>query len=386
MKRLLYSLALLFYSIPFFAQTFNSGNSLNRVALVYYYQDENGFFHLKENVPLQEVFDIVTSYAYDKKSQELYVETHRGNCVVTLNKDLAKVYKKSKTIPQLKGNDLHVAIEKHNNSLASQFARMNEARQKHIEDSIAKAREDSIRRARLDSIQKAQTLAKAENYRKAHKWMWFPVNKASLSCSLCDMSVYSKDSLFCFAFRNDTLYHVTSEDLALGASYYKIHPIYVPTYLRNSDEFKYHCEVFADSLQLNRFSNIWEKTEEYNDVWLFNAMDALEGLAPYGYVDDWSWNNEFSVSFKCTFRNLNKKTIKYIDIYWKITNDVNDVRKTGVFKGTGPVEYLHAGTWDWDSSYYYVAGDASSMQITKIVLTYMDGTKKVLQGKSLLFN
>lgn len=98
-------------------------------------------------------------------------------------------------------------------------------------------------------------------------------------------------------------------------------------------------------------------------------------------MEDWGWDDEFSVSFHFDYVNINPKTIKYIDVYWKITNDVGDVRKTGHFKGTGPLKQYMSANWSWDSSSYYVAGDASNMEITKVILTYMNGTQKVL-GKS----
>lgn len=69
-----------------------------------------------------------------------------------------------------------------------------------------------------------------------------------------------------------------------------------------------------------------------------------------------------------------------------VTNDVNDVRGSGHFKGTGPVEYMHSGSWDWDSSYYFVGGDATNMRITKLIITYMNGTQKVLNRNMLRFN
>lgn len=43
------------------------------MALVYFLKDENGFYQKKENVNLQEVFQVVSTYGYDKKSHELYV-------------------------------------------------------------------------------------------------------------------------------------------------------------------------------------------------------------------------------------------------------------------------------------------------------------------------
>ena len=47
-------------------------------------------FKKKENINLDEVFKIVSTYAYDKKSRELYVQTDRANCIVTVNDDLHK--------------------------------------------------------------------------------------------------------------------------------------------------------------------------------------------------------------------------------------------------------------------------------------------------------
>lgn len=92
------------------------------------------------------------------------------------------------------------------------------------------------------------------------------------------------------------------------------------------------------------------------------------------------------MTFKCTYQNTNKWTIKYIDVYWVVTNDVNDVRGSGHFKGTGPVKYLHGASWDWDSSYYFVGGDATNMSIRKVIITYMNGRQKVLTKNMIKFN
>ena len=83
--------------------------------------------------------------------------------------------------------------------------------------------------------------------------------------------------------------------------------------------------------------------------------------------------------------NTNRNTINYIDVYFKVTNDVGDLRKTGHFQGTGPLREFESASWEWETSYYYVSGDASNMNITKVILTYMNGTKKVLTGKLLVF-
>ena len=231
------------------AQNYNSSNSLARVALVYYSQDERGFFHKKENVNLQEISQVVSSYGYNKKSHELYLETDRSNCIVTVNDDLHKILKKSKSIPQMKDDDLTVKASEVSTRLEEKFTRLNLAREKHINDSIQKAREDSIKKAREDSIRLVKLAKQKDDYRKAHNWRWVPINKSHLSCSLCDKSVYSEDSLLCLAFRNDTLYHVSFEDVALEESYMKIHKMYVPASLKSNEKFRYHFEVYGDSLR-----------------------------------------------------------------------------------------------------------------------------------------
>ena len=108
MKRYLTFLACLIVASTLKAQNYNSSNSLARVALVNYVQDEKGFFQKKENVNLQEVSQVVSSYGYNKKSHELYLETERANCIVTVNDDLHKILKKSKSIPQMKDDELNV--------------------------------------------------------------------------------------------------------------------------------------------------------------------------------------------------------------------------------------------------------------------------------------
>lgn len=92
------------------------------------------------------------------------------------------------------------------------------------------------------------------------------------------------------------------------------------------------------------------------------------------------------ITFNFEYTNTYTKTIRYIDIYFKITNDVNDVRSVGHFRGTGPVKVFNSASWEWDSSSYFTYGDASNMEITKAIITYMNGTKKVLTGRLLQFN
>jgi hypothetical protein len=73
--------------------------------------------------------------------------------------------------------------------------------------------------------------------------------------------------------------------------------------------------------------------------------------------------------------NTNSKTIRYIDVYFKVTMVLVMLEKSDTFRNR-PLKEFESGSWEWDSSSYYVAGDASNMNITKVILTYMNGTKK----------
>ena len=368
------------------AQTYNSSNSLTRVGLVFFFQDEKGFYQKKENVNLNEVSQIVSTYGYDKKSHELYVQTERANCIVTVNDDLHKVLKKSKSIPQMKGDELLAKAAEISNEMDAHFKHLNELRQKHINDSIQKAKEDSIRKAREDSIKLVKLAKQKEDYRNSHRWPWIPINKTQLSCSLCDKKIYSEDSLFCVAYKNDTLYHITWDEMALEESYMTVHKLYVPTSLRANDRFKYHVEVFKDSLFADMV-NATKNPESFNLFSAYGAMQKVKAKAPNGYFNNWEWGSEYgTVTFNFEYTNTNAKTIKYIEVFWRITNGVGDVRRTGSFRGTGPLEEWETASWNWDYSTYFVAGDASEMDITKVIITYMNGTKVTIPKSKLWFN
>ena len=387
MPRKLLLLIFLFSLSSLNAQIYNENNSLMRKALVLYQKDAKGFYQKTENVILPVVNNISEIYAYDKKSQELYVQTANGNYVIIVDKDNAKIYKKSKSIPQLKGDELTAAITEINQSLASKFERLNIERQRYIDDSIRIAKEDSIRRAKEDSIRRK----KAEQYRQVHCWLDVPTKGISLKCAFCDERTY-KDSIICVKVTTDSIFWTTKREVKLGYEVDVLHGTKIPDELLRSDKYRYHYEIFKDSLNKgisgdNDFGFSKELVDDFNDISLHDCIRKIISEAPYGFVDEWHWDCEYgSVSFDITYTNMNKKTIRYLDVYWTITNDVGDVRKTGHFKGTGPVEPGGSAKWEWDYSSYYVAGDASKMHLTKLIITYMDGSKKVLSKKQIVCN
>lgn len=74
--------------------------------------------------------------------------------------------KKSKSIPQLKSEELAIKANAINQELAKKFERLNVSRQKHIADSIERVKQDSIRRAREDSLRVVAERNKEVSYKK----------------------------------------------------------------------------------------------------------------------------------------------------------------------------------------------------------------------------
>lgn len=378
-------LALLLLSDSAYAQYFDNSNSFMRQSLVSYELDGRGFYVKHSNTLLDVVYGIKKNYAYDKKACCLYVVTDNSNIVVTLNGEMSKVFKRNKNIPQFKDKELELKIQEENDCLEQKFARLNMLRQQFIDDSIHRAYTDSV-----EKVQKAKALAEAallrrENYVRSHRSCDVPTGGEKLVCSLCDKT-FDEDSVLAFGIASDSIYFFSLSDGDLDLRYVEPHIASIPLPMLNNASFKYHYEVYKDSLT-NDTIDYHDEAMYLKYVYFMDYYKKLKKIAPYGYVDDWDWSSEYSyVTLNLTFTNLNPKTVKYITVYFKVTNDVGDIRKTGYFKGTGPVKEGNYGTWNWDTSSYFVYADASNMSITKIVLTYMNGSTHVLTGNSLKFN
>ena len=364
---------------------YNQYNSFMRKALVIYKCGPDGYYHATKNVTLDEVKDVETQYAYNKKTQNLYVLTPNSNCEVTLTKEYAKIFKKSKNIRLLKDEELETAIEEQNRILEQKFKRLNDERTRHIEDSIAKAKRDSIERARQDSIARVREAEQLQSYRETHDWRRVPVKGIRLKCEICDETIINEDSLYCIGINNDSIMYFEWKEGKLDNEYLEWHISSLPMELKTNPSFKYHFDAYSDSLTNMEVSS--RTAKGLCAMSFYKYLDKLEKEAPYGFFEDWGWSNEYSmVTFHFSYTNMNKSTIKYIAVYFKITNDVGDVRKTGYFQGTGPVEEYGTGSWEWDSSPYFVSGDASTMEFTKVVITYTNGKQKVLSKNQIMYN
>lgn len=385
MKQLLIFLLVLISFIPVSAQNYGALNSLSRRAMVIWHKGSNGYYYRDSEQMINGVTGIEKQYAFDKKERILYVLTSIANVAITLDKDNAKAIKKDKSIPQIKGDELNKLIAAYSKQLDDKFTRLNEQRRVFIQDSIAKVRADSIERVHKHEQYLARLKKEADEYKSSHDWRRVPTNNVSLVCTLCDES-FSDDTTNCIGIKNDSIYFYTIKREDLGLDLLSTHQAKIPEDLASNKDFQYHYKVFKDSLT--------NDTVDYNDVvnylgWEYNNryISKVKRIAPFGYVDDWGWDDEYSmITFNIDYVNTNPKTIRYLTIYFVVTNDVGDVRCRGYFRGTGPVKQGEKCSWSWDSSPYFVAGDASNMNITKIVLTWMNGKTQVVSGRYLRFN
>lgn len=365
---------------------YTSENSFMRKALVIYHKDSKGFYKCDEDVMVESVLNVTSVYAFDKKSNNLYARTTNGNYVITLNKDYAKFIKNNKQIPKLSENEIHELVKAVNEDLSKLYSEKNDSirlflkrkREKEIADSIKYAEEQRKEQEERQRIQLAKEQG-FESYRQKSYYRIIPVNHMELECSVCNKTI-SPNYVKCLSLQNDSIYFTTTVTKELYDEYSEMHVAPISKELKTNPNFMYHIQAYKDSLCNDSICNM-EFLDFYNKEEEYDHYARVKKLAPFGYIEDWGWDDEFSVSFHFDYVNLNPKTIKYIDVYWKITNDVGDVRKTGHFKGTGPLKQYSSANWNWDSSSYYVAGDATNMEITKVILTYMNGAQKVL-GKS----
>lgn len=324
---------------------------------------------------VESVQNIVSAYAYNKKSHNLYVRTTNGNFIVSLNSEYAKFIKNNKNIPQLSEEEIETLTNAVNADLHKQFSVKNDS----IKEEKRILREKEIR----DSLNIVNAMVarnkQFEEYRDMQPKRLIPNVGAKIKCDDCGKTL-TTDYAYCASIQNDTIYFGATVEEELHDEYTQIHFAKISSLMKSNPCFMYHLEAYKDSLCQDSIYNL-DFVQYYNKKTKSDHINRVIEMAPYGFLENWGWDDEYSLSFHYSYMNLNPKTIKYIDVYWKATNDVGDVRKIGNFKGTGPVEQYETGSWNWDSSSYYLAGDVTHLEITKIILTYMNGTQKVL-GKN----
>lgn len=386
MKRTIFTLFSLICVTFCFAQRFDNTNSSSRVARILYSEGKKNLFIKNNNVHVDNVEEILNIYAYDAKKMKLYLYTKKGNFEIKVDKQTHKLYKDNYQLTKFKNKELEHYASCIDKMLEESYNNQESYRDKYVEDSINCDKIDSLNKVKYLSYSKIlkdyeeDKILLMKRYAENRDWHWTP-NPSSLKCLLCNKKITS-DYIYCNAINNDTLYIREFEHLAFKTYYAHIHKAVKPSENKNP-LFEVHYQVFKDSL--THYSVNFEDggVEYINALLLKDGYDKLHKDVPYGFIDECSWDCEYgNVTLKLTFANTSYKTIKYLDAYFSVYNEVNDIRCKGNLSGTGPIEPGATGTWNWDYTRYYTAGDSKYLNIDKIVVTYMDGTKRVLSNNN----
>ena len=216
-----------------------------------------------------------------------------------------------------------------------------------------------------------------------------------LKCNKCDLCGWYYDgkgdtlSIKPFGRVNDTIYVVGTEHLHVLTPFSDYSKTYFSKIVNNLNIDVY--ETTNELMTAIELSQQKEKKEEqrkiYEDSLFVEAVKYMKKVIPNAYIDDWDWENDYgTLNLWIKIANTSKKKIKYVTVYWQSKNDVGDVRDHGYLKGTGPVEPECFGYWHWDNTFHFLSGDVTYLSITKIVITYMNGSSVTLYGKSLKFS
>ncbi|MBR1506331.1 MAG: hypothetical protein IJ614_09510 [Prevotella sp.] len=382
-KRQILTLAMLLGCTLGCLAQFDSQNSVVRKVIVAYEKGADGFYHKKDGALVDKVDNVVSMYAFDKKSSNLYVQTEDGNYVVVLNKEYAKIYRQSKLAPIIDEKFIDAEVERVNKLLEDRFEQWNTTRRQYLRDSVEKVRRDSLEKIRQDSIQKAMERAVEKKYMESHTWRDLPTNKIGLECVECGYQVY-ESSVRCEGIVGDTIYHVQTVSGILGSEYGKMHASLVPKRLRADEKYNYHCKLFADSLARNNYLTMAYLRAFNADNYTRHA-ENVSSKAPYGYVDSWGFDfQENMLLFDFSYTNTNKKAIRCIDIFFNIKDASGITRKTGKLRGMGPVEMFETKSWTWNDNTVNVPEGMVDLEISKITITFKDGKLKTLV-KDLLY-
>lgn len=373
-------------------------------AIIYYVKDGNGFWVKHPPMMIDQRPDSIPVILIGKNNgtRSVYGLTETSFLQFFMSKGPYSEYKKNKLLPNIKDKEWTGIFMAQEEVLQNTVQQLNEIRTKEIEDSIAEqqriARIKAEEEARIrDSILAVETEKQMrledEEYRKTHSKrildissLSYGMEKQTLECIIDDCrDIVPYGTISPFALKADTLAFANYKEGPLHISQGCAHAIKITHDLRNNYEINRYLRAWGDSLNYEEGS-IAELIDLFNYVSAKDLISKVKKEAPYGYIEDWSWDYEYGpVTLYVKYCNTNAKTIKYIKFFFTVYNDVDDVRGRGSVQGTGPLEEFESASWDFDWTGCWPSGDASRMKITKIVITYMNGSTITLSGKNIKF-
>lgn len=399
-RKILFFIALLAVCvIPALAQYLKPGQEGR--ALVLYKKDAQGIYHknvaITGEMPHEE--DIVEVICLDKKHKYLYVVTEEGIYELALDKKHFNDLKKDKSIRQLKNDEVWEAITRYSNQLDKEINYCNIQRNKEIADSTTRAELhlEMIRKARekaiADSIACVEEQRKREQefaeYRHTHSPYIVPNPGKSMGWrGIRDIYSEAKiegDSILIASITDGKVAIKKYPELYNGYKGVDFGFVLSLEDCLKDPTFAYHYEVFADSL-VNRLDDLSEDAKYTNGEKIVKNVEAwFNRKFPNGFISDYGWSDDYGIiSFNLNYYNTSyNKTIKYLAVDVNFYNAVDDLRCKGTFRGTGPIEPLDGGGWEWDNSLIFTRGDESYCKIKRITITYTNGKKVVLTGDKI---
>jgi len=375
--------------IDFFAQ-FRKGDD----GLYHYYETTNVDYFSKEyNKSRGSIEGLEHMYCYDNKNDMFFFYT--DNTIGYYHPTQPQTIKFFKKCME-EGNVKKVKKQEAMLLTEGILKKMDETH-KRKNDSIVESRRIKREKFVRDSIETAKREAKEHDaFRKTHDWRDLSVSRNyGIKCNFCDKSHNMKDYRVLY-LNADTLYYLLEEPEAryIGINLIGIHYSTLTEEFKNDYRYKDYINIWRDSLA--NHSDFSTKNADVFNLVLYNEFkDKVMAAAPTGFMQKWGWNLNSAQGIEpyFSFFNTSKKTIKYVDFYFSIYNPVGDRcylryenSYIGNVRGVGPVEPFDSGSWAWDRATHYTSADASEMRIVKLVITYMDGTKKTIPNSSIIYD
>ncbi len=386
---------------------FTPSNTIFINSITGYEKDKDGLwietpYHGLEEYSLNENSKILGK---NNTLKSIYILDPHDIIQISLSKDSYSQFKKDKSIQNLKEEEWFDVFNTQSKKLKDRHDKINAERVQFLADSMAEVnRREEIRRneeARrndsINAVKRAVEQAESDSiYRSTHNYSRVYLPKTldkigstprRINCIMEDCGYeYNTDNLYIWSQRGDTIVTIDHKPAELGINMVEAHAFVMTEDLKNEPTLSQHLRAFKDEFNKDDQS-VEDQVLMIKYLGFKNALEELRKEAPNGFIDDWGWNDEYGlVSLNLRYMNTNKKTIKYIKVYFSIYNAVDDVRCSGSLTGTGPVEELSFGEWDFDNTGYWVSGDATTMKITKIHITYMNGSTATLTGNKIIYN
>lgn len=367
-------------------------------AFVCYTLDEQGLYRECNVEDVAMVKAPYRMYAYDKHGGVLYVVSAAGNFAVELTREQVRLMKRNKDVPYLRGSRLEGAIRVATIQAKNMMGQHNEMRKGELQKERQRDEAECFRREaeeqRREEARKVEEARKAkereaarrQEYLHNHLWNVVPTNGASLPCLLGNCGKVTKaDSVFMVNMDGKFIYYITEEPFQIGETINKVHLSTLPAMMSNSNLFKYHCEVFKDSIMRKAVSEDFVK--RMNQLQYEVGVEKVKEKAPHGYFLNWKWDKNPNLTFRCNFFNLDSRTIKEMTLHWVLQNKDKKDLKSGVLKmkNVDIKPYLwRAAKWSYTS--VEVPEEATGLLLQKVVIRYTNNEVATLTADDIFTN